>query len=211
MRSEPHTLREPPRGPIAPIRRFPERARQPQARLALLPGLEERLPRLAAAWETGPAEAAATAAGEAARGTGRLDADGLGAVASLVFRRLERLGRNAPEDVERLTAAAFACGDAYEATRILQKLDGISFSTSTLILHFCWRDGCPVLDGPTLSCFGRERPTHVTPAFWAVFDGAMRDLAARSGLGLPALQRALWQHGARGAVGAAGDRPARQG
>jgi hypothetical protein len=209
MRSEPLTLAHPAPRPGRPFRRFPDRAPQPPARIELLPGLEERLPTLAAAWETGPAEEAAAAAGREARRVGHLDADGLAAVASLVFRRLERLGRNAPDDVARLSRAAFACADAYEATRILQKLDGISFSTATLILHFCWRDGCPVLDGPTLSCFGRERPTHVTPEFWRTFDAAMRALDARSGLGLVGLQRALWQQGARGVVGVVGDRPAR--
>jgi hypothetical protein len=63
-----------------------------------------------------------------------------------------------------------------------------------VILHFCARDPYPILDVRALWSVSAKPPAHVDYPFWAEYTRFTRMLAARAGVSLRVLDRALWQY-----------------
>ena len=109
-------------------------------------------------------------------------------------RSRPKVAANTEAAIVDATGRALAAGD--EATRIaaLLELEGVGVPTASTLLYFAFPDDYPILDVRALESLGvRPRSTYPV-SFWLEYLGACRDIAARAGVGLRTLDKALWQH-----------------
>jgi len=72
-------------------------------------------------------------------------------------------------------------------------LRGVEWATASTILHACDARPYPILDVRALWSLGYTG-AHVTLDLWLEYVACTRSLAARLGLGMRTLDRALWQY-----------------
>ncbi len=92
--------------------------------------------------------------------------------------------------------SGFALKTNCERARIesLTILDGVSWSTASVILHFFHHDPYPILDYRTLWSVTLEVPAQYSFGFWWPYVEFCRSLAASAGVDMRTLDRALWQY-----------------
>ena len=92
--------------------------------------------------------------------------------------------------------SGFALSAKNERSRIesLNTLSGVSWPTSSVILHFFHTDAYPILDFRALWSLGTTAPSHYVFDFWWSYVEYTRDLANRAGLDMRTLDKALWQY-----------------
>jgi hypothetical protein len=102
---------------------------------------------------------------------------------------------NSRADVERATGRALA-PDTDEADRMesLLGLRGVGVPTASTLLHFAHPDGYPILDVRALESLGVKGRSTYSVVFWLRYLHACRSLAARHGVSLRTLDKALWQY-----------------
>jgi hypothetical protein len=102
---------------------------------------------------------------------------------------------NGPAAVRTATRVALAAGNAdRERIEALLSLRGVGMPTASVLLHFAIPDRYPILDVRALESLGVTGRTGYPVAFWLAYLEACRALAARSGVSLRTLDKALWQH-----------------
>jgi hypothetical protein len=109
-------------------------------------------------------------------------------------RSQPKCARN-PSDLIR-EATGIALTSKHEALRIgvLQVLDGVSWPTASVILHFWHTDPYPILDFRALWSIGIEKqPAYYTFDFWWEYTKFCRELAKKHNVSMRTLDRALWQ------------------
>jgi hypothetical protein len=143
--------------------------------------------------ESGDARAEAAGAAAARRGH-YTRAEFVAVCAWKSYRSQPLVATNPAPAVEAATRAALAPG-AEERGRIeaLLALRGVGLPTASVLLHFAQPDRYPILDVRALESLGVTRTTY-TVAFWLGYLDACRSLAARHGVSLRTLDKALWQH-----------------
>ena len=109
-------------------------------------------------------------------------------------RSRPRCRRNGARKIETLTRAAFATPDEAVKMDLLLLLDGVSWPTASTILHFCDPRPYPVLDVRATWTVGFAKPPRYTMAFWLGYVAFTRGLAARVGLSMRVVDKALWQY-----------------
>jgi hypothetical protein len=95
------------------------------------------------------------------------------------------------------TATRVALGPAAserERIEALLALRGVGMPTASVLLHFAMPDRYPILDMRALDSLGTTGRTGYPVAFWLEYVEACRSLAARHGVSLRTLDKALWQH-----------------
>jgi hypothetical protein len=104
-----------------------------------------------------------------------------------------RCRANDPLFVEEATRAAL--GASSERLRIgaLMLLDGVGYPMASVILHWLHADRYPILDVRALWSVGVDPPPAYTFDLWAEYTAFTRELAAREGVTMRVLDRALWQ------------------
>lgn len=111
-----------------------------------------------------------------------------------------RARRRYEELSEELIAEAtnIALGARAEELRIgtLIVLNGVSWPTASVLLHFGQRDPYPILDFRALESLGVKQPSSYTFDFWWQYVEACRKLAATYKVDMRTLDRALWQYSA---------------
>jgi hypothetical protein len=84
---------------------------------------------------------------------------------------------------------------ANERLRIgaLTLLDGVSWPTASVLLHFGHMDPYPILDFRALEALGVDVPSVYTFDFWWEYMQACRTIADSAGVPMRRLDRSLWQ------------------
>jgi hypothetical protein len=102
--------------------------------------------------------------------------------------------RNDARKIETLTRAALATSDEALKINLLRLLEGVEWPTASTILHFCDVRPYPILDYRAVWSLGLVKPPAYTVEFWLTYLAATRDLAARLGLSIRTVDKALWQY-----------------
>lgn len=79
-------------------------------------------------------------------------------------------------------------------------LSGVGLPTASVLLHFAFPEALPILDVRALESLGIRGRSSYTPAFWSAYVTACREIAARHGVSLRTLDKALWQYSKERAV-----------
>jgi hypothetical protein len=109
-------------------------------------------------------------------------------------RSRPRVAANDAEFVEAVTRAALSTPNERLRIEVLTLLDGVSWPTASVVLHFAHRDPYPILDYRALWTAGFDAPPTYDFTLWAAYTAFCRELAAAIGLTMRALDRALWQY-----------------
>jgi len=102
--------------------------------------------------------------------------------------------RNRPQYVREITAIALKAVSERARIESLTLLDGVSWPTASVILHFFHRRRYPILDFRALWSVGLEPPVQYGFNFWWIYVQYCRALARESRVDMRTLDRALWQY-----------------
>ena len=103
--------------------------------------------------------------------------------------------RNNDKDyVTEITRFAFASNHERVRIESLKLLDGVSWSTATVILHFFHSDPYPILDFRAIWSLSLEQPSQYTFNFWWTYVEFCRKLAKGARVDMRTLDKALWQY-----------------
>lgn len=92
---------------------------------------------------------------------------------------------------------SIALSSVHEELRIgaLLVLDGVSWPTASVILHFWHKDPYPILDFRALWSLGLDKqPAYYSFDLWWKYTEYCRNLAEKAGVSMRTLDRALWQY-----------------
>lgn len=109
-------------------------------------------------------------------------------------RARPRFESNSEEFVRAVTGVALTTPCEQLRVSALTLLDGVSWPTASVILHFCHPDPYPVLDVRAIWSLGVEGPIPYNFALWSDYTLTCRALARRTRTSMRALDRALWQY-----------------
>ena len=115
-------------------------------------------------------------------------------------RQRRNAARNSAESVEEVTGVALSVRDERLRIGALLCLEGVSWPTASVILHFAHRDPYPILDYRAIESLGVTRGVYTFP-FWLGYLETCRRLAHENGLTMRELDRALWQWSKERAIG----------
>ena len=109
-------------------------------------------------------------------------------------RSARHIEKNCEEYIKEVTA--FALRTTSERARIeaFTVLDGVSWPTASVILHFFHKEEYPILDFRALWSVMLEEPNQYTFTFWWPYVQFCRELSRRNGVDMRTLDRALWQY-----------------
>jgi len=110
-------------------------------------------------------------------------------------RSRPKVASNAEADVIEATGRALAAGTD-EGTRMgaLLELEGVGVPTASVLLYCAFPDDYPILDVRALESLGVKSRSQYPLSFWLEYLSTCRELAARAGVSLRTLDKALWQH-----------------
>jgi len=109
-------------------------------------------------------------------------------------RTQKRCAGNSGELIEATTRIALSTPCEELRIKILLLLNGVSWPTASVILHFGYDNLYPILDYRALWSVGIETPQPYNFEFWNKYSKFCRDLAQRHGVSMRILDRALWQY-----------------
>ena len=92
------------------------------------------------------------------------------------------------------TGRALAVVDETARMSALLELVGVGVPTASTLLCFAFPDRYPILDVRALESLGVMPRSQYPLSFWLGYLEACRELAARCGVSLRTLDKALWQH-----------------
>jgi hypothetical protein len=102
---------------------------------------------------------------------------------------------NADFEVENATRPALAAAaDERERMESLLQLRGVGVPTGSALLHFAYPEAYPILDVRALESLGVKGRSTYSVAFWLRYLDSCRSLAARHGVSVRTLDKALWQY-----------------
>ena len=104
------------------------------------------------------------------------------------------VAKNSAAAILAATAAAFRAPGAAAQARALIALNGVGMPTASVLLHFAFPERFPILDVRALEALGVAGRSSYTPAFFAAYCEECLALAARHGVSLRTLDKALWQY-----------------
>ena len=109
-------------------------------------------------------------------------------------RSQPRCARNRDAYIREVTRIALSTRNEELKIRVLLVLDGVSWPTASVILHFCDRGRYPILDVRALWSVGLRRlPAYSFPLWWE-YTRFIRNISNRTGLSMRTVDRALWQY-----------------
>ena len=110
-------------------------------------------------------------------------------------RPRKRQAANSPAFVEETTGLALATETSPKlAIEVLTLLDGVGWSTASVILHLCHRQRYPILDFRALWSVGVEVRPQYTFECWSRYTEFTREVADRALVDMRTLDRALWKY-----------------
>ena len=140
-------------------------------------------------------DAACHAAGRAARARGYYSREEFVLVCAWKTERSRsRVASNAARDVKRATRRALGADDEASRMEALLTLTGVGVPTASTLLYFAFPDAYPILDVRALESLGVKARSQYPVSFWLAYLSACRELAARCGVDIRTLDKALWQY-----------------
>jgi hypothetical protein len=109
-------------------------------------------------------------------------------------RSAPRVAANKPRAVVEMTGRAIASTDEGLRMEALLELAGVGVPTASTLLFFAFPDDYPILDVRALESLGVKPRSQYPVSFWLAYLATCRDLAAKHGLKIRTLDKALWQH-----------------
>lgn len=110
-------------------------------------------------------------------------------------RSKPKVASNSADYIKAVTQTALSTKSEQLRIEILTLLNGVSWPTASVILHFCHAEAYPILDFRALWSLGVEA-SQVTYNFalWQEYTEVCRTLAKRSNLSMREVDRALWKY-----------------
>lgn len=109
-------------------------------------------------------------------------------------RAQPRCDENSAALVEESTGFALSARNEQLRIGVPMLLNGVSWPTASVLLHFGSRDPYPILDFRALWSLGVEKvPVYSFPFWWRYVEECRR-LAEENGVSMRSLDRALWQY-----------------
>lgn len=101
---------------------------------------------------------------------------------------------NSEEFIQAVTQTALSTPDERLRIEVLTLLDGVSWSTASVLLHFGHREPYPILDFRALWALGIDgSAVKYDFSFWWNYSCFYRKQASQSDVTMQTLDRALWQ------------------
>jgi hypothetical protein len=101
---------------------------------------------------------------------------------------------NSEDYVQEITAPALNARGERVRIEVLTLLDGVSWPTASVILHFCHSDPYPIIDIRALWSVRLDVPSQYGFELWWCYTEFCKDLAKKNGVDMWTLDRALWQY-----------------
>ena len=101
---------------------------------------------------------------------------------------------NSADYVREITALALKAGNERTRIEILTLLDGVSWPTASVVLHFCHSDLYPIIDFRSLWSVSLEVPSQYGFELWWCYEDFCRKIAQINNVDMRTLDRALWQY-----------------
>lgn len=102
---------------------------------------------------------------------------------------------NQPSFVEEVTRVALAATTSPRlAIESLTILEGVSWPTASVFLHFCHSEPYPIMDFRALWSLSTEVPAKYSFAFWDEYADYTRAIASEWRVDMRSLDRALWKY-----------------
>lgn len=102
--------------------------------------------------------------------------------------------KNTNTYIEEVTAFAFSTKDERARIEVLTVLDGVSWPTASVLLHWFHREPYPILDFRSLWSLNLEVPNEYKYLFWEPYVKFCLKVAKKNGVSMRELDRALWQY-----------------
>jgi hypothetical protein len=109
-------------------------------------------------------------------------------------RSRPKVASNSEAAVVEATGRALASTDEAARMDALLELDGVGVPTASTLLYVAFPTDYPILDVRALQSLGVKARSQYPVSFWLSYLEACRELAARCGVSLRTLDKALWQH-----------------
>ena len=109
-------------------------------------------------------------------------------------RSQSRCRKNSEEYIREATRCALTTPDEQLRIEVLTLLDGVSWPTASVILHFFHTEPYPILDFRALWSLRCKVPGQYDFPFWHAYTQFCRTLASRAGQPMRTIDRALWQY-----------------
>lgn len=109
-------------------------------------------------------------------------------------RSQPKVASNSESFIQAVTQTALSTADERLRIEVLTLLNGVSWPTASVLLHFGHHAPYPILDYRALWSLGINVPPIYEFAFWWEYTLICRDLAARADVSMRTLDRALWQY-----------------
>lgn len=97
-------------------------------------------------------------------------------------------------EIADVTGVAFRQENEKLRICLLRALDGVSWPVASTLLHVGLDPSYPIIDFRALWSLGSTAPGAVTFEFWWAYVECCRDLAARAGVTVRELDKALWTY-----------------
>jgi hypothetical protein len=104
--------------------------------------------------------------------------------------------RYSEAEIADVTGTAFRQSDEKLRVSLLRVLDGVDYPVASTLLFVGVASDYPIFDFRALWSLGSAVPSAPSFAFWWAYVECCRDLAARTGLTVRELDRALWAYSA---------------
>jgi hypothetical protein len=101
---------------------------------------------------------------------------------------------NSADYVQEITAFALKAKNERSRIEILTLLDGVSWPTASVILHFCHSDFYPIIDSRSLWSLSLEVPSKYGFELWWCYANFCRTISQINHVDMRTLDRALWQY-----------------
>jgi hypothetical protein len=109
-------------------------------------------------------------------------------------RSKPRITRNPKEFIGAVTRTALSTPNERLRIEVLTLLDGISWASGSVILHFAHNERYPIVDFRTLWSLSIDQPPVYDFNFWWNYTKYCRELADQAGVSMRTLDRALWTY-----------------
>ncbi len=110
-------------------------------------------------------------------------------------RSKKKVENNSEPFVKEITSFSFSTKDERSRIESLTLLDGVSWPTASVILHFCHPEKYPILDFRALESFGIEKKNITYDfTFWSAYVEECRAISKKTRHDMRTIDKALWQY-----------------
>ncbi len=109
-------------------------------------------------------------------------------------RSAKHIESNSDEFVKEITSWSFSAKEERSKIEVLTLLNGVSWPSASVILHFFALNQYPILDVRALWSTMSEKTTQYSFSFWWQYVQFCREIAERNSVNMRTLDRALWQY-----------------